>query len=138
MDINYLQLKPGATLPDISSLKPFLAIVVIEESVEPAWREKVSHWLVDSGCRYLMSWGADKSAWDEAVDLANIAQFNRGDIPMDEMVLSVEHGNGALEQFFKEAKATVMQDCADFNNSILLHIFRENKEKEYLTLYSRA
>jgi hypothetical protein len=138
MNVSYTQLTPGNDLPDISGLKPFLAVLVIDDHSAPEWREKISSWLVKSGCRNMMSWGDEREAWDEAVDLANISQFNSGGIPVDELVLAVEHGSHALEQFFKEAKISASQDCADFTNVLLAHISKENKEQELISLYSRA
>lgn len=138
MNLNYLQLKHEALLPDISGFKPFLAVLVVEEPVTADWRNLVSRWLVKSGCLYMMSWGKDSIAWDEAVDMANIAQFNNGEIPEDELVLIAEHKDDTLEQFLREAKISATQDCADFVNTLILHISQVDKEHELLRLYSES
>jgi len=138
MNIEYKQLNPGSGLPDISGMKPFLAVLVIEDRAEPEWRDTVSKWLVKSGCKYMMAWGTDHTAWDESVDLANLAQFEGGEIPEDELVLATQHGDGSLEQFFAEAKTTAIQDCADFYHTLILHISWENREDEFKSLYSQA
>lgn len=138
MDIKYFQLIPMDALPSISELKPFLAILVVDEQVGAEWRDKVSHWLVKSGCKYMLSWGKDRAAWNESVDLANIAQFQNGQIPEDELVLTSDQNELSLDHFFTEAKITATQDCSDFDHTLILHISMENKEKEVLTRFSGA
>jgi hypothetical protein len=138
MKVVYYHITPETNLPDITEMKPFLAVLVIELHPATEWRESVSKWLVNSGCQYLMSWGEDRAAWEEAVDLANIAQFNSGEIPNDEMVLTVEHGDDAPELFFREVKTTATQDCIDFDNTLIIHISKLDKEEELLSLYSNA
>ena len=54
---SYVQLVPGSDLPDITELNPFRCVVVIEEDVTPQWQGKVSGWLVQNGCLYMMAWG---------------------------------------------------------------------------------
>ena len=138
MNAKYIQLSPESKLPDISAYKPFLAVLVIEEHVTPGWREAVSQWLVGSGCKIMLSWGTELPAWTDAVDLANIAQFDNGEIPEDELVLAGEYEQISLEQFIKEAKFTATQDCADFTNTLIIHISEGSREQELLAIYSRA
>ncbi len=138
MNVNYLQLKPDTSLPDYSGFKPFLAILVIEEQVEAAWRAAVSKQLVKSGCIYMMAWGIDCSEWDTSVDLANIEQFNYGEIPEDELVMTTDHENESLKDVFWQAKNSAEHACVEFSTTLILHISQENKEQEYLALYSRV
>jgi hypothetical protein len=136
MNILYIQISPETNLPDISGINPYLAVLVIEEQVEPAWRETVSKWLVKSGCIYMMAWGIDCSDWDTSVDLANIEQFNFGGIPEDEFVMITWHKNETLKDVFWQAKYSAQHACVEFSNIVILHISNENKEQEYLALYS--
>ena len=77
-------------MPDVGDLKPFKAIVVIEDRPTPEWETQASKWLVDSGCLYMMAWGEDCSSWDDSVDWANLETFDFGDIPDDEDVSAAE------------------------------------------------
>ncbi len=138
MNIQYFRLSLETKLPDISGLRPFLAILVSEEHFDPAWRESVSKWLVKSGCIYMMAWGIDCNEWDTSVDLANIEQFNFGEIPEDELVITTWHETESLSDVFWQAKNSVEHACVEFSNSVILHISNENKEQEFLALYTNA
>ncbi len=135
MALHYLQLKPEGDLPDISTLKPFLAILVIEQPQSIQWRDQASRWLVRSGCIYMMAWGIDCGDWDTAVDLANIEQFNYGEIPEDELVMTSEYEGGDLKDVFWQAKNSARHACVEFANVLLLHISSESKEAELRALY---
>ncbi len=136
MKVQYLQLTPGSSLPDISAMRPFLAILVSEEHAVSAWREAVSKWLVKSGCIYMTAWGHDCSEWDTSVDLANIEQFNSGEIPEDELVVTTWHEHESLKDVFWQSKNSAEHACVEISNAVILHISRENKEQEYLALYA--
>jgi hypothetical protein len=132
----YLQLIPEGAVPDISALKPFLAVLVIEVPVSHQWQDLVSRWLVRSGCIYMMAWGLNCSEWDDSVDFANIEQFNYGEIPEDELVMTTWYEDDKLTDVFWQAKNSAEHACVEFSNTMILHISMENKEQEYLSLYS--
>jgi hypothetical protein len=138
MSVEYFQLKPGSLLPDITGLKPFLAVVIIEEVVTPEWRDSVSTWLVKSGCILLMAWGIDSSDWEDSVDLANIEQFNDGEIPEDELVMTFWQNNETLEDVFLQAKDSAQHACVEISNTVIVHIANKNKKEEYLVLFSKV
>ena len=136
MSLQYIQLKPEQAMPDISALKPFLAVLVIEEPISQPWQGLVSRWLVRSGCIYMMAWGLNCSDWDDSVDFANIEQFNYGEIPEDELVMTTWHVDEKLKDVFGQAKNSSTHACVDFSNTLILHISSENKEQEFRALYS--
>ena len=138
MSTKYLQLIPGGELPDISALRPFLGVIVSEETVSSEWRDTTSKWIVQSGCIYLMAWGENCEEWEDSVDLANIQQFNHGDIPEDELVVTTCREGQTLEEVFRESKNSTSHSCVEFANTLILHISAKNKENEFLPLYSRA
>ena len=70
MEPEYIHLLPDGPLPDLKG-SAFRTVVVVEAEVTSEWREKVSAWLVESGCLYMMAWGRDCSLWDDSVDYAN-------------------------------------------------------------------
>ena len=100
MTATYLQIEEKSELPDISSLNPFRAIVVIEEERPVPWQTRVSNWLVESGCLYMMAWGKNSTSWDDSVDIANIEQFSFEDIPDDKFVMTTWHENETLKEVF--------------------------------------
>lgn len=80
-ELRYIHLRPGAALPAHAVPRPYRALVIIEDVVEPECRDTVSRWLVDTGCLSMSAWGRECSAWDDSVDQANLADFDFGDIP---------------------------------------------------------
>src|SRR5687768_11825411 len=102
--MQYLQLKPESTLPEISSLKPFRCVVSIEETVTPKWRAQVSAWLVESGCLYMMAWGKECATWDESIEDANLREFDYGDIPQEKSVITTCHADNSLAEVFWHSK----------------------------------
>jgi hypothetical protein len=86
----YLAIKPETALPGSAARPPFRAVVIVEATVSPEWQSLVSNWLVRSGCLYVMAWDANCSSWDNSVDMANMEQFDFGEIPEDRFVMT--HG----------------------------------------------
>lgn len=138
MVTKYLQLKPGSELPQISALKPFRAVVIIEEESTLEWQNLVSTWLVKSGCLYMMAWGLGCSTWDDSVDFANLAAFNYGDIPDDESVMTTWHEDEPLSEVFGFAKNSAFHPTVELCNTLILQISSESKEKELLSEYVGA
>jgi hypothetical protein len=75
--MNYLHLTASGRLPDISALRPFKTVVIVEETVTADRQAAISQWLVESGCRYMMAWGADCRSWDQSMTQANAAASTR-------------------------------------------------------------
>ena len=138
MSVQYLQLQPDLTLPDISALKPFRVVVVIEEAVTPEWQSQVSTWLVASGCLYMMAWGVNCSSWDDSVDLANLAAFGYGDIPEDKFVMTTWHEGESLKDVYRFSKESAIHPAVEIDNILLLHISKSNIEKVFLAEYASA
>jgi hypothetical protein len=138
MVTNYLQLHPGEKLPDISDLRPFRSVVVIDEEATPEWQSLVSSWLVKSGCLYMMAWGKECSTWDDSVDLANLEACNYGDIPEDEFVMTTWHTNEPLREVFWFAKRGAVHPTMDLPNMLILHISDTSKENELISDYASA
>ena len=136
MIVKYLQIQPDSTLPNISSLKPFRAVVIIEESVTPEWQSKVSDWLVKSGCLYMMAWGNNSSTWDDSVDHANIELFNYEEIPLDQFVMTTWHEKESLKEVFYFSKHSASHSIVKISNTLLLHVAKHGKEQEFLAEYA--
>jgi hypothetical protein len=138
MSIKYLQLKPGSNPPNITSLSPFQAVVVIEEESSASWQEHISNWLVSSGCLYLMAWGLNCSSWDDSVDIANLQAHNFGDIPEDKFVMTTWHEDEPVSEAFWYSKNNAMHPTVDIENVLILHIASKGNESELLSAYASA
>lgn len=51
----YIKLPSNSEPNDISLFNPFKAVVIIEDEVTNEWQNKISDWLVESGCKYMMA-----------------------------------------------------------------------------------
>ena len=137
---HYVRIAPGKKLPDISSLAPFKAVVVLDTTYEPTWQDEVSQWLVGSGCFYMMAWGPDCSSWDDSVDYADMTRFPNYEIPDDKFVMTTWHDDEPLEEAFWYS-----QFCANFSyndveliDAVIVHVGSENREAELLSLFEQS
>ncbi len=94
----YVLLAPESAPSEISAFDPFRALVIIERPVSTAWRDRISDWLVRSGRLHMMAWDENCSAWDDAVDFANMELFGFGDIPGDRDVMTTWHTEESFEE----------------------------------------
>jgi hypothetical protein len=131
---------PGEPLPDVSSLSPFKAVVVIATDYTQEWQDQVSTWLVESGCRYMMAWGPDCSSWDDSVDHADITRYFPNEIPANEFVMTTWHENQTLEEVFWEAQFVAEQsyDGIKLVNALIIHIADSDREEWIKTLFERS
>ena len=134
----YVQLQDGKPLPDIGDLKPFKAIVVIEDHPSLEWQHRTSEWLVDSGCLYMMAWGDDCGSWDESVDWANLEIFDFGDIPDEEFVMTTWHENEPLQEVFWYAKEVAHHPTVKLDNILILHIGADDKHTKFEKLFYKV
>lgn len=138
MTVKYLQLPPWANPPDISALRPFRSVVVIDDEVSPDWQHLVSVWLVKSGCLYMMAWGKHCSTWDDSVDLANFVEFKPGEIPDDKFVMTTWHENESLNDVFWYAKHNAFHSIKELTNTLILHVSNQNNQQRFLESYANA
>ncbi|MEM7171312.1 MAG: hypothetical protein AAF530_14160 [Pseudomonadota bacterium] len=129
---HYLRLKIGENLPDLSDLRPFAAIVVIDEKSDQAWQSKVSAWLVASGCHYALTWGEQCEAWHDAIDWASIDYFTMTQ-KSDFFVMTSWHAKEPLEDVFFFAKrcAVPVGQRAILENTVLLHLSKKDRGEEF-------
>ena len=136
--IRYLHLPPGAEPPEISGIGHFKAVLVIEHEVADAWRALISEWLVDTGCLYMMAWGRDCSTWDDAVDWANLEDFDFGEIPDERLVMTTWHEKQSLEEVFGFAKHAARHEHAELATTVIVHIGQLEKRDELTKAFSEA
>ena len=136
--LQYLHLRPESSLPDISGFSPFRSVVVIQESISAEWQSKVSAWLVQSGCLYMMAWGKECSSWDDAVDIANLEEFNFEEIPEEKFVMTTWHENETLKEAFWFAKNSALHPAVELRNTLILDISAVSREESFLAEYNYA
>ncbi len=136
--MKYILLNPDTEPPNVSEMRPFRSIVIVEETVEQEWQEWISDWLVGSGCLYMMAWGKDCSSWDDSVDHSNLKEWDYKDIPEDKFVMTTWHDDESLEDVFWFSKHIASHPSVDIRDTLLVHIAQKTKENEFIDLYSRA
>ena len=138
MSYRYHRLKQGDPLPDLHGLSPFKAVIIIDVDVEPDWQSLVSRWIADAGCRYMVAWGKGCSSWDDSVDIANLEQFDYGDIPENEFIMTTWHEKESLEEALWFAKTAARHPTVKLENVLFLHIGTIDREAEISSLFAAA
>lgn len=136
--MEYLQLQNNDLLPNIDYMRPFKCVLVSEAPVSQEWQTKVSEWLVNSGCLYMLAWGNNCSSWDDSVDVANLEKFEYKEIPQESFVMTTWHENESLPEVFEFCKKFAMHEVENLENTLLLHISTENKFEVLISEYESA
>ncbi len=139
-EVVYLHLPPGSSLPDWTYRTPFNAVVVATCTVSDDWQDRVSDWLVTSGCLYMMAWGMNCSAWDDTVDHATRKFYEPGKIPDEGFVLTTWYTDASLEEVFWNAQFVGNWTYGDqlLDLTLILDIGAENRSAALLTLFSQS
>ncbi len=136
--MDYLQLIGDDVLPQIKTPRPFKCVVIVDLSVSQEWQEKVSMWLVNSGCLYMMAWGKDCSSWDDSVDYANIEQFENQEIPPRSFVMNTWNEGESLYEVFKFCKYFAIHEVKNLKDTLLLHISKTDMSETITRAYESA
>lgn len=134
---SYIHLAPDSAPPEIGVV-PSKFVVVIEAEVSGAWQQRVSEWIVASGCLYMMAWGRECSTWDDSVDWANMDQWWAGPIPESEFVVTTWHDDEPLAEVFWFAKTVAQHACVELAKTVILDISTASRRNELLDLYEAA
>ena len=86
----------------------------------------------------MMAWGCNCSAWDDSVDIANIEQFEPGDIPEDKFVMTTWHADKPVSEVFWFSKNCASHPVVKLKRTVMIHISDREREKELLTAYRNA
>lgn len=124
--MQYLQITPGSIPHEPLSQSPFKAVVLSETMLDDEQRAAVSRWLVSSGCLYMMAWGEDCRAWQDAVNLTNLQDYDFGSVPDDKLIISTSHPGENIEDVFWFAKYTALHPCASLEQTLILQITAAN------------
>jgi hypothetical protein len=136
--VSYLHLLPDGELPPMKDTTPFLAIVLIEDEVSEMWRWDASRWLVESGCRFMLAWGRECTAWEEAVQEANQEAFDYEDIPEDSLVMTTAHEDEDVEEVFWFARHRAAHPACPLNRVLILHIAAQPRKEELEAAWADA
>ena len=138
MPERYLRINQGDPLPELSDLSPFKAVIIVETDTGTEWQSTVCRWIADAGCRFAVTWGRDCALWHDSVDTANLEQFDYGDIPEDDFIMTTWHENEPLEEAIWFAKWNALHPTLDLRNVVFLHIGTADREEEILSLFAAA
>jgi hypothetical protein len=135
--LRYLHLPPDADLPELH-LPPFIAIVLVEDEVSETWQWDACRWLVDAGCRYLLAWGKDCEAWNEAVDEAAQEAANYEDVAPERQVLTAAFEDEDMDEVFWFARHRAAHPGVPLNTTLVVHIAPSERKDEIQALYADA
>jgi len=85
-----------------------------------------------------MAWGNECSKWDDSVDIVNLAAFDYGDIPDDQLVMTTWHENESLSQVFWFAEHCARHSTIDLESTLIVHISAAQQRDKILRLYGDA
>jgi hypothetical protein len=129
--LQYERITTSSLLANLAVPAHSKAIVIAETAVSDERRAEISQWLVTSGCLYMMIWGTECRAWQDAVNLANLQSWDFGSIPDDCLVITTSHPDETLTDVFWFSKHTAMHPCASLEKVVLIHITKEGVAEEY-------
>lgn len=133
----YIHLTPTASLESVDVEAPFAAVVTIDAEVTHEWRAKVSEWLVEKGCLYMMAHGRECSLWDDSVDTANLEAFNWRNIPENKLVTTKWHNDESLEEVLYFA-LTVLPFHPVIKHMVILEMSEKSRGIEILEYFKAA
>jgi hypothetical protein len=137
MSIRYIHLRPDEPPPPLSAA-PFCGVIVAETRATEAWRERVTEWLVKSGCLYAVAWGVDCEAWHDSFDDANLREFDYGDIPDDRFVMTTWHSKEPLSEAFWFAGQCAHHPTVELERTIIVHVSDEPREAAMLQIFDES
>lgn len=138
MTIRYLHLPAGSEPPAIGQDGPFKAVVVIEQDVEQDWQNRISDWLVRSGCLYKMAWGRKATEWDDSVDWALMALYDYNDVPDDRDVMTTWHDGWPLAEVFWYAEDGAEHPTVELTDVWIIDIHADDRQALMLKDYAAA
>ena len=137
MSVQYLHLAPEQPPPQLAQ-SPFCAVIVTEVDASEDWRERVTEWLVESGCLYAVTWGKDCQKWHDSVDGANLREFEHGDIPDDRFVMTTWHEGEPLKEALWFAGHCAEHPTVPLASTIIVDVSPEPREAAMLNAYRES
>jgi hypothetical protein len=132
----YVHLPAGAE-PLTIAPQPCRIVVVIEQEVSSEWQARISKWIVDTGCLYMMAWGTGCSAWHDAVDIAHLEDNDWGEIPDNRFMMTTWHDDEPLEEVFWFCRFSAYHSDIELPTVIIVHIAETPRREEILEIYCK-
>lgn len=110
-------------------------MVLVEQDCEADWQDKVSDWIVESGCLYMMAWGRECSSWDDSVDHAMLRKFGGAEVSDDDFVMTTWHENEPLHEVFFFARMCAFHPEIALPTLTIVDIRAEAREAAILALH---
>ena len=136
--MRYINIHRLTELPDISSLAPFKAVITIDEPVTQERQEEISAWLVNMGCRYVMTRGENCNSWSQSVRKANLEVFDLDTMSAQDFVMTTGHRYESLKAIFWYAKKYAKHPEITFKECVVLHLASGERSNEYRSIFHRA
>lgn len=134
MKLDYLLLNPEHALPRMD-IRPFRAVLIAEKPASAGWRNEVAGWLVNSGCLYFIAWGENCEEWHDSVDWSVLENFDFGEIPNDQFVMTTWHANEPLSEVFWFAGNCASHPDVELDETVLVHVSDKGKRRVILDAY---
>ena len=136
--MRYVNIHRLTELPDISELAPFKAVISIEEPAVELRQAEISAWLVEMGCRYVMTRGESCDSWRDSVRQANLEVFDIDTMDAKDFVMTTGHRYESLKAVFWYAKKFAKHPEVELKECVVLHLNNGDRSGEYQSIYQRA
>ena len=137
-NMRYIQVNRLTELPDISAYAPFKVVLAVEEPVSAERQKEISTWLVEMGCRYVMSCGEQCDSWSTSVRAANLAMFDLETMSAKNFVMTTSHSREPLRSVFWYAKNSARHPELTFDDCVVLHLAGRDRSVEYKGIYEKS
>lgn len=138
MSVTYLHLPAESVPPTLDGPFPFRAAFVIDQAVDADWRDRVSEWLVRSGCLYAVAWGEACEAWHDSIDWAHLESWNFADIPDDRSMMTTWHSDVPLSEAFWFVAVCASHPTVELERTLIVHVGPEDCAAAMLQAYEDA
>ena len=136
--MRYMHIPQGTELPDISACAPFKAVIVADHRVSPQRRAEISAWLVEMGCRYVMSYGENCESWGDSVRRANLELFDLDSMSPRDFVMTTSHSTEPIRWVVWYAKKMANHPENAFKELVILHLADHERSGEFQVMYQKA
>ncbi len=121
-NISTVIIKDSLDFANIKLQTPYACLVYSTESVKKEAMEKISDWLISSGCRSAVCAGVDCSIWHDAIDWAYIESDSNHSPSESRFVMTSWHETEALKEIVWFWLMCTFYDDGIFEHYLLLII----------------
>jgi len=86
----------------------------------------------------MLAWGHECSVWDDAVDWANVSEFDFKTIPPERFVMTTWHENETMEEVFWFAKNCAGHPTIPLELDLILDIASVGREANTMNAWTGA